>query len=134
MTFFPRVLIPCHFLWRSVLDVVPGSHPAGKRPRRNWEFRDRRPHFSPHQRINMFGSSRVLALAVALTLPAVAKAGPDEIPLKDLKNDNDHITITVEEGKVAKDEVEFVLRIAPRITWHKKLKAFSGTGFLAEIE
>jgi hypothetical protein len=77
---------------------------------------------------------RVTSLCFVLIGVQTVQAGPTEIPLKDLKNDNDKIIIRVEEGKVWKSEVEFVLKIAPKITWHKKLKAFSRTGFLGEIE
>jgi hypothetical protein len=79
-----------------------------------------------------------VAAAAALFLCGVTavQAGPDEIPkpLKDVNNNDDVILITVEQDKVGKDEVEFVLKIAPKISWHKKIKAFSATGVLSEIE
>jgi hypothetical protein len=80
---------------------------------------------------------RTLALVVCGVLsaaPSSAQAGTDEIPLRDVKNDRDTIRISVEEGKVAKDEVEFVLKLAPALHHHKKIKAFSATGAVGEIE
>jgi hypothetical protein len=78
----------------------------------------------------------VVIQVVSLLGVTVVRAEPDEVPkpLTEVKNDNDHIPITVAKEKVAKDKVEFVLKIAPNMTWHKKLRAFSGTGTLGEIE
>lgn len=79
-------------------------------------------------------SRNAVVLAIILSGATAAQAGPDEIPLKDHKNDHDHIRITVEGGKVAMDEVEIVLTIAPKIHMFKKVRAFTSTGDVGTIE
>lgn len=80
----------------------------------------------------------LLCLAVCaafiVTVPSVTKAGPDEIPVKSFKNDHDTVIIDVSKDKVVDpSEVELVLKIAPALHWHKKIKAFASSGVIDSL-